>query len=69
MIWFKVTVHWGHSVYSFVNNVEVNVDEFDLYKKVICKRCTVEVGSLHRLRLESLKLVFQPLHKFHVDKL
>ena len=25
---------------------------------------TVEVGSLHTLRLESLKLVFQPLHKF-----
>ena len=30
-----------------------------------CKigRDTVEVGSLHTLRLESLKLVFQPLHK------
>ena len=69
MIWFKVPVHWGHSVYSFVNNVEVNVDEFDLYKKVTCKRCTVEVGSLHKLRLESLKLVFQPLHKFLVNKL
>ena len=26
--------------------------------------CTVEVVSLHTLRLESLKLVFQPLHKF-----
>ena len=30
---------------------------------------TVEVGSLHTLRLESLKLVFQPLHKFPVHKL
>ena len=30
---------------------------------------TVEVGSLHTLRLESLKLVFQPLHKFLVNKL
>ena len=27
---------------------------------------TVEVGSLHTLRLESLKLVLQPLHKFLV---
>ena len=27
---------------------------------------TVEVRSLHTLRLESLKLVFQPLHKFIV---
>ena len=26
--------------------------------------CTVEVGSLHTLRLESLKLVFQPVHTF-----
>jgi hypothetical protein len=30
---------------------------------------TVEVGSLHTLRLESLKLVFQPLHTFIVNKL
>ena len=30
---------------------------------------TVEVGSLHTLRLESLKLVFQPLLKFLVNKL
>ena len=30
---------------------------------------TVEVGSFHTLRLESLKLVFQPLHKFLVNKL
>jgi hypothetical protein len=30
---------------------------------------TVEVGSLHKLRLESLKLVFQPLHKLLVNKL
>uniref|UniRef100_A0A673Y0M1 60S ribosomal protein L36a n=1 Tax=Salmo trutta TaxID=8032 RepID=A0A673Y0M1_SALTR len=30
---------------------------------------TVEVGSLHTLSLESLKLVFQPLHKFLVNKL
>ena len=28
---------------------------------------TVEVGSLHTLRLESLKLVFQPLHKCLVN--
>ena len=30
---------------------------------------TVEVGSLHTLRLESLKLLFQPLHKFLVHNL
>ena len=30
---------------------------------------TVEVGSLHTLRLESIKLIFQPLHKFLVNKL
>uniref|UniRef100_A0A4W5RSJ3 Uncharacterized protein n=1 Tax=Hucho hucho TaxID=62062 RepID=A0A4W5RSJ3_9TELE len=30
---------------------------------------TVEVGRLHILRLESLKPVFQPLHKFLVNKL
>ena len=30
---------------------------------------TVEVGRLHTLRLESLKCVFQPLHKFIVNKL
>ena len=34
-------------------------------------RCphTVEVGSLHALMLEWLKLVFQPLHTFLVNKL
>ena len=31
--------------------------------------CTVEVGSLHTLRLESLKLLFQPLHTFIFNKL
>ena len=30
---------------------------------------TVEVGRLHTLRLESLKLIFQPLHKFLDNKL
>ena len=30
---------------------------------------TVEVRSLHTLRLESLKIVFQPLHKCLVNKL
>ena len=29
---------------------------------------TVEVGSLHTLRLVSLKLVFKPLHTFLVNK-
>ena len=33
----------------------------------VCVRDTV--GSLHTLRLESLKLVFQPLHKLLVNKL
>ena len=30
---------------------------------------TVEVRSLHTLKLESLNLVFQPLHNSHVNKL
>ena len=30
---------------------------------------TVEVRDLHTLRLESLKLIFQPLHTFLVNKL
>jgi hypothetical protein len=30
---------------------------------------TVQVGSLHKLRLESLKLIFQPLKKKNVNKL
>jgi hypothetical protein len=33
------------------------------------KAHTVEVGSLHTLMLESIKLVFQPLHKFLVNVL
>ena len=37
--------------------------------KLPVKQDTVEVGSLHTLRLESLKLVYQPLHKFIVNKL
>ena len=31
--------------------------------------CTVVFRGLHTLRLESLKLVIQPLHKFLVNKL
>ena len=37
--------------------------------KIGMSQNTVEVGSLHTLRVESLKLVFQPLHKFLVNKL
>ena len=33
-----------------------------------CYRPTGEVGSLHALKLESLKLVFELLHKFLVNK-
>ena len=29
--------------------------------------CTVEVGGIHSLRLKSLKLIFQPLHKCLVN--
>ena len=39
------------------------------YARTIQYRHTVEVGSLHTLRLESLELVFQLLHKFLVNKL
>ena len=35
----------------------------------IGKKSTVEVGNVHTLSLESLKLVFQPLHPFLVNKL
>ena len=41
----------------------------DGMKELYNNNDTVEVGSLHTLRLESLKLVFQPLHKFLVNKL
>ena len=36
---------------------------------VLVVAAAVEVGSLHTLRLESLKLVFQPIHTFLVNKL
>ena len=39
-------------------------DEYDLLLNY-----TVEVGRLHTHRLESLKLVFKPLHKILVNKL
>ena len=39
------------------------------YKSAWIMWCTAEVGSLHTLRLESIKLVFQTLHKFLVNKL
>ena len=31
--------------------------------------CAVDIGGLHTLRSESLKLVFQPLRKFLVNRL
>ena len=43
--------------------VEGNIGEW-----FSCCACTVEVGSLHTLRLELLKLVFQPLHKILVKQ-
>ena len=43
---------------------------FWLYnKEQTAKTYTFEAGSLHTLRLESLKFVFQPLHKFLLNKL
>uniref|UniRef100_A0A4W5JEV1 Retinal homeobox gene 3 n=1 Tax=Hucho hucho TaxID=62062 RepID=A0A4W5JEV1_9TELE len=51
----RVQVHYEQATESVVENVyEVRL---------------VEVRSLHTLRLESLKLAFQPLHKFLVNKL
>ena len=44
-----------------------NINDMDVIKATVIY--TVEVGSLHALRLESLKLVFQTLHKFLVNKL
>jgi hypothetical protein len=43
--------------------VEGNIGEW-----FSCCACTVEVGSLNTLRLELLKLVFQPLHKILVKQ-
>ena len=77
--------HRRKSTYqSFQNNIFYGptiLDRKITCNKCICRRwmsCkfkltqytgTVEVGRLHTLWLESLKLVFQPLHKFLVNKL
>ena len=45
-------------------NVDI-LSEYDLSQTA----STVEIGSLHTLRLESFKLVFQPLYKCFVNKL
>ncbi|CDQ58468.1 unnamed protein product [Oncorhynchus mykiss] len=48
---------------------DVNARASQVHKTLYTYTYTVEVGSLHTLRLESLKLVFQPLHKCLVNKL
>ena len=57
-------MYTGH----FVITVQVQKEESKAIMTIMIG-ATVEVGSLHTLRLESLKLVFQPLHKFLVNKL
>uniref|UniRef100_A0A4W5KLZ2 Protein furry C-terminal domain-containing protein n=1 Tax=Hucho hucho TaxID=62062 RepID=A0A4W5KLZ2_9TELE len=60
------------SYYKLIGQVHAisTVPEVRLFvgSVAIYSLCTVEVGSLHTLKLESLKLVFQPLHKFLVNK-
>ena len=52
----RYTIAWSIGFYNILQFTT------ELYR-------TVEVGSLHTLMFESLKLVFQPLHKFLVNKL
>ena len=55
---------------STVGSLEVVITYVFGFTLVVgTKAYTVEGGSLHKLRLESLKLGFQPLHKFLVNKL
>ena len=55
--WLKVKERMTSSLLLFMRGIDM------------LNAHTVEVRSLHTLRLESLKLVFQPLHKFIVNKL
>ena len=69
----------GHSVgedvaldapQSVANGIRQSTDlDTLIVKKVDFVAFTVEVRNLHTHRLDSLKLVFQPLHKFLVNKL
>jgi hypothetical protein len=53
---------WWQSAMESTNHIQVRYTKYMwLY--------TVEIGSLHTLRLELLKLVFQPFHKCLVNKL
>ena len=66
--------------FSKVSGLYLNINKCELIAVKDCvkpsyygipvkEELTVEVGSLHTLRLESLKVVFQPLHKFLVNNL
>ena len=47
----------------------ISVTSLSLDQIICTQQDTVEVGSLHTLRMESSKLIFQPLPKFLVNKL
>ena len=62
--------HWDHTQEEIKGERERNRELRPQGKREVKKeRGTVEFRSLHTLRLESLILVFQPLHKFLVSKL
>ena len=66
----KTRLHSGEGTVGFemVGDLFVHL-AFEDFRKAGLDGYTVEVGSLHTLRLESLKLGFQHLHKFLVNKL
>ena len=60
-----------HRALKEITNIMGTLEKVDIWrlKNPDLVRYTVEVGSLHTLRLESLNSFFQPLHKFLVIKL
>ena len=62
-IFIRNKIHKKGAIYKEYKK-QINVKRYE-----VLEVDTVEVGSLHTLRLESLTLVFQPLHKCLVDKL
>ena len=66
----ETRLHVGEGMVGFemVGDLFVNMAFKDV-NKAGQDGYTVEVGTVHTLRLEPLKLVFQPLHKFLVNKL
>ena len=64
----KYTEHYEQNNMKYTEHLHSQT-EYYICVHVQYSIYTVEVRSLHTLRLESLKLVFQPLHKCIVNKL